>query len=68
MLSVNQLGNAIVVCRSNKRANIYNKEIRFNVLYFEDALCPGDLIMAVKTIITGLSLFQMKALLQMEIY
>ena len=42
------LGNAIVVCRSNKRANIYNKEIRFNVLYFEDALCPGDLIMAVK--------------------
>ena len=42
------LGNAIVVCRSNKRANIYNKEIRFNVLYFDDALCPGDLIMAVK--------------------
>ena len=28
--------------------NIYNKEIRFNVLYFDDALCPGDLIMAVK--------------------
>lgn len=42
------LGNSVVICRSNKRANIYNKDIRYKVLCFEDRLSPGDLIMAVK--------------------
>ena len=38
----------IVVTRSNKRANIYNKGIRSTVLDREDELCRGDQLMIVK--------------------
>ncbi|MFW6351715.1 MAG: ATP-dependent DNA helicase [Bacteroidota bacterium] len=38
----------IVVCRSNKRANLYNKHIRARVLFFEDEIGAGDLLMVVK--------------------
>ncbi len=38
----------IVVCRSNKRANRYNQGIRNSVLYREEELSVGDLLMIVK--------------------
>ncbi|NDV66438.1 AAA family ATPase [Bacteroides sp. 224] len=37
-----------VICRSNKRANIYNKGIRNTILYREDELNTGDILMIVK--------------------
>jgi ATP-dependent exoDNAse (exonuclease V) alpha subunit len=40
--------NSIVVCRSNKRANLYNQHIRQKVLYMEDEIGAGDLLMVVK--------------------
>ena len=39
------MDETIVVCRSNKRANIYNKGIRAQILYREDELNTGDLLM-----------------------
>ena len=38
----------IVITRSNKRANIYNRGIRTTVLDREDELCRGDRLMIVK--------------------
>jgi exodeoxyribonuclease-5 len=38
----------VVICRSNKRANIYNKQIRSNILYQENELSSGDNMMVVK--------------------
>jgi len=38
----------IVICRSNKRANRFNMGIRNQVLYKEEQLSVGDLIMVVK--------------------
>jgi exodeoxyribonuclease-5 len=38
----------IVVCRSNKRANIYNNGIRAQILWREEELCTGDLLMVAK--------------------
>lgn len=40
--------NVIVVCRSNKRANLFNQQIRTRVLWREERLSAGDLIMVVK--------------------
>jgi exodeoxyribonuclease-5 len=40
--------DTIVLCRSNKKANQYNIGIRNMVLYREDELVPGDLLMVVK--------------------
>ena len=42
------MDETIVVCRSNKRANIYNKGIRNTVLYREEELESGDLLMVAK--------------------
>ena len=42
------MDETIVVCRSNKRANIYNKGIRAQILYLEDELNTGDLLMIAK--------------------
>ena len=42
------LDDTIVVTRSNKRANIYNRGIRGTVLDREDELCTGDRLMIVK--------------------
>ncbi len=42
------MDETIVVCRSNKRANIYNKGIRGTILYREDELNGGDLLMVAK--------------------
>lgn len=48
--SHNQVGKeeTIIITRSNKRANAYNQQIRARVMWFEDELCSGDLLMAVK--------------------
>lgn len=39
---------ALVVCRSNKRARLYNQNIRHRVLYREEEINSGDLLLAVK--------------------
>lgn len=38
----------IIVCRSNKRANNYNQQLRARILLREDELTQGDLMMVVK--------------------
>ena len=38
----------VVVCRSNKRANLYNQSIRNRVLYRDDEVGTGDYLMVVK--------------------
>ena len=38
----------IILCRSNKRANVYNEGIRRRILYREEELCRGDMLMIVK--------------------
>lgn len=40
--------STIVICRSNKRANLYNKGIRNTILWREDELVPGDILMVAK--------------------
>ena len=42
------LDETIVVCRSNKRANIYNNGIRVQILWREEELETGDRLMVVK--------------------
>jgi exodeoxyribonuclease V len=42
------LENTIVITRSNKQANIYNKGIRAKVMQKEDELSNGDLLMVTK--------------------
>ena len=46
--SENELGDVVVVCRTNKRANIFNREIRNRILYREGELNTGDFLMVVK--------------------
>lgn len=43
-----QITNSIVICRSNKRANAFNQAIRSRVLFKEEAIESGDLLMVVK--------------------
>ncbi|MBO4850827.1 MAG: AAA family ATPase [Prevotella sp.] len=42
------LDETIVITRSNKRANIYNKGIRASVLGREEELCSGDMLIVVR--------------------
>lgn len=42
------IDETIVLCRSNRRAQIYNRGIRATVLDREDELCRGDSLMIVK--------------------
>ncbi|MBQ8501875.1 MAG: AAA family ATPase [Bacteroides sp.] len=42
------LDETIIICRSNKRANIYNKGIRAQILWLEEELSSGDLLMVAK--------------------
>lgn len=42
------ISDTIVLCRSNKRAIIYNNGIRNTILDREDELCRGDYVMVVK--------------------
>ena len=42
------IDDTIILCRSNKRANVYNEGIRRRILYREEELCRGELLMIVK--------------------
>ncbi|MCK9159325.1 MAG: AAA family ATPase [Bacteroidaceae bacterium] len=42
------IDETIVICRSNKQANIYNNGIRSQVLWREDELNTGDMLMVAK--------------------
>ena len=48
--SYSQVGSdeTIIITRTNKRANLYNKQIRGRILWFEEELCSGDILMVVK--------------------
>lgn len=47
-ISSNGIENTLVICRSNKRANQYNQQIRARIKYVEDELAAGDLLMVLK--------------------
>ena len=38
----------LVIVRSNKQANEYNRQIRGRILWYEEQLCRGDVLMVVK--------------------
>lgn len=40
--------NNVVICRSNKRANIFNREIRRRILFLDGEINTGDHLMVVK--------------------
>lgn len=40
--------NTLVICRSNKNANLYNQHIRNRILFREEELTGGDYIMVVR--------------------
>jgi len=40
--------NTLIICRSNKNANAYNRQIRARILYREEELTGGDQVMVVK--------------------
>ena len=42
------MDETIIICRSNKRANLYNRGIRNTILYHEDELNAGDVLMVAK--------------------
>lgn len=42
------IGNTMVLCRSNKRANRYNEGIRRTILWRDEEISKGDLLMVVK--------------------
>ncbi len=48
--SYNTLGNedTVIIVRSNKRANLYNQNIRNRILFQESELAAGDYLMVVK--------------------
>ncbi len=39
---------SVIILRSNKRANIYNQQIRSRILFLEEELSAGDYLMVVK--------------------
>lgn len=46
--SSHSIEDSVVILRSNKRANIYNQQIRNRILWYEDELTSGDHLMVVK--------------------
>lgn len=42
------IGETLIICRSNDRANRYNQGIRNQILGREEEISPGDLLMVVK--------------------
>lgn len=48
--SINNFGTeeTIVLCRSNKRANLFNESIRRRILWMEEDINAGDILMVVK--------------------
>ncbi len=45
---IHNLEDTVVICRSNKRANIFNREIRSRILFKEEEISSGDYMMVVK--------------------
>ena len=43
-----EMDNGIIICRSNKQANMYNNQIRSRILMRESEVEAGDMIMVVK--------------------
>ena len=46
--SLRGVTNTIVLCRSNKRANIYNQQIRARIRFQENEISVGDMLMVVR--------------------
>ena len=46
--SKHSIEDSVVILRSNKRANIYNQQIRNRILWYEDEITSGDHLMVVK--------------------
>jgi len=44
----NALHDVMILCRSNKRANLYNQQIRNIILFRENIISAGDIMMVVK--------------------
>ena len=42
------VNNTTILCRSNKRANLYNQQIRTKIRWQEDEISAGDILMAVR--------------------
>ena len=42
------INNTTIICRSNKRANLYNQQIRKEIISQEDEISVGDILMVVK--------------------
>ncbi|MGO1649956.1 MAG: ATP-dependent DNA helicase [Sphingobacterium sp.] len=42
------LENCMVICRSNRSANLYNKHIRNQILFRDEEITGGDIVMVVK--------------------
>ena len=42
------VNNTTVLCRSNKRANLYNQQIRAKIRWQEDEISAGDVLMVVR--------------------
>lgn len=47
-ISYHGLGNVCIICRSNKRANLFNQEVRKRILGKENEISAGDFLMVVK--------------------
>ena len=47
--------NCVVITRSNKRANQFNQQIRTRILWHEDEISTGDILMVVKNNYTWLN-------------
>lgn len=46
--SANEMFDVAVICKSNKRSNIYNREIRNRILFYNEEINTGDHLMVVK--------------------
>ena len=46
--SHHSMEDSVVILRSNKRANIYNQQIRNRILWYEDEITSGDYLIVVK--------------------
>ncbi|MEC7646227.1 MAG: ATP-binding domain-containing protein [Bacteroidota bacterium] len=44
----NGIKNTTVICRSNKRANLYNQQIRIKIRWQENEISTGDILMVVR--------------------
>ena len=44
----NGINNTTVICRSNKRANLYNQQIRIKIRWQENEISTGDMLMVVR--------------------